>query len=163
MNTNLSKAEKVALEVDKLNEAYELRHSKYFPWIKNIVTLAIGFLGIIVSLKSGKSVDLLQHIFFIITISSLVIGILFGVIVLYSEIYLLNQKRKLSQENLNRVISDKEKIKLQAINRPKIFDISEYCCFAFLILSLVTLVIYSSLSDYEITKTDTNQKITIKK
>ena len=47
MIPEISKKEKVAKHVDKLIEAQELRHSKYYSWIKNIITLAIGFLGII--------------------------------------------------------------------------------------------------------------------
>lgn len=143
------KKKRVDAQVTKLEEAYNSRNLKYYAWLKNIITLAIGFLGIIVSLKSDKSENLLQHQFFVFTISSLAIGILCGAIVLYSEIYLLNQYRKMRGEYLLKVINDENTIDVQAINRPRIFDIFEITCFGFLTTSMITLVIYSSLSDYK--------------
>jgi len=158
----ISKNEKVEKHVDRLIEAQELRHSKYYSWIKNIITLAIGFLGIIVSLKSDNLQNLYQYIFFVITISTLAIGILAGTLILYSEIDLLNEKRKLEQINLGRVINDKEIIKHQALNRRKIFDVCEYVFIITFVISLISIVIYSTLSDYETTKNEVTTEIKTK-
>lgn len=152
MEIELSKKEKVEKHVNKLSDALELRHSKYYSWIKNIITLAIGFLGIIVSLKSDKLQNFYQYVFFVATIFTLSLGILAGILVLYYEIDSLNEKRKLEQENLRRIIDDEEIIKLKPINRRKIFDVSEYVCIISFIISLISIVIYSSLSDYELPK-----------
>lgn len=152
MIPEISKKEKVDNHVNKLIEAQELRHSKYYSWIKNIITLAIGFLGIIVSLKSDNLQNFYQYVFFVITISSLALGILAGTLVLYCEIDLLNKKRQLEQVNLGKVINNEEIIKHLAINRRKIFDISEYICIFSFVISLISIVVYSTLSDYEITK-----------
>lgn len=152
MKPEISKKEKVDKHVDKLIEAQELRHSKYYTWMKNIITLAIGFLGIIVSLKSDNLQNYYQYIFFVFTISLLVLGILSGTLVLYSEIDLLNKKRQFEQVNLGRVLNDEKIIKHQAINRRKIYDISEYVCIFSFVLSLISIIVYSTLSDYETTK-----------
>lgn len=163
MELELSKKKKVAQHVQKLNDALELRHSKYYSWVKNILTLAIGFLGIIVSLKSDNLQNFYQFIFFTITISTLALGILAGTLVLYCEIDLLNKKRKLEQINLGRVINDEEIIKNKAINRRRIFDISEFVFIISFVISLISIVIYSTLSEYGIKKNEIKTEIKIKK
>lgn len=149
MELEITKDEKVTKHTQKVIDAYEQRHTKYYEWIKNIVTLAIGFLGIIVSLKSDKLQSFNQYVLFLMTISALATGIVAGVLVLYNEIDWLNKKRKFEQENLRRILDDEEIIKLQLINRRKIFDVCEYVCIIAFIISIISIVIYSTLSEHK--------------
>jgi hypothetical protein len=62
--------------------------------MRNVVTIATALVGILVSLKSGKSSSPAEHYLFSATIGLIALGILSGVILLYGEIQLLDRKKK---------------------------------------------------------------------
>lgn len=156
-----NKTKIVAKHVQKIIDAQDLRNTKYYNWVKNIVTLAIGFLGIIVSLKSDEIQNFYQYLFFVITISSLAMGILAGVMILYSEVDFLNKRKRFEKENLLRILDDKKIIKVKEIERTKIFDISEYIFIISFVVSTISVVIYSTLSDYKTAEKSQKTKISI--
>lgn len=130
----------------ELNEIQNLRREKYFTWLKNIITLAVGLFGIIISLKSDKPQNFYQHIFFLISISSLAFGIFTGIIVLYSEIHVLAKVKNRYSEKILKMLNDEENEIFEQIGRSKFYDFSEYFCFISFTISLTNLVLYSYFS-----------------
>ncbi len=137
---------KIDNQIDRIEEIQNLRQQKYFDWLKNILTIAVAFLGLIISLKSENDQSFYKHIFFSITILLLSIGILFGSIVLYSEVHLLNRLRNRRVVYL-RGLEDGNNESYTKIHIPphKFYIVSEYICYASFGLSLCSLVIYSFL------------------
>ena len=135
--------ERIKKKLLKIEEIQDISRDKYYSWLRNIITLAVGFFGLIVSLKSDKTQNFLQHTFFTIALSCLVLGIISGIVVLYSEIHLMKKVRKKHFESIIKMLDDEKIEKIQQIRRNKIFDFIEYFCFICFILSLFSLVLYS--------------------
>src|SRR4051812_48099068 len=88
-------------EIKQLLDLAEKRNTKDYEWTKNVILMASGLLGILVSLHNNKSPSIPTHYFFCITILTLGLGILTGTIFLYEEAStlhkLLNIKRSKAQ------------------------------------------------------------------
>ena len=138
--------ERVKRKLKKLDEIQEIQRDKYFSWLRNIITLAVAFLGIIVSLKSDKQQNSYQHIFFVIAVGSLAVGILTGIIVLYSEIHVISKVKKRKAENILKMVNDEKTPMVEWIGRNIFFQVIEYLCFISFSMSLISLVIYSSVT-----------------
>ncbi|WP_044398362.1 hypothetical protein [Lacinutrix sp. Hel_I_90] len=140
------KIKKRLLEIKDINDD---RQSKYFSWLKNIITISVGLIGILVSLKPDKFNAEIDAIYFVITISTLALGIFSGAILLYSEMHILDKYRQKKQEYLQKLMDDEHSIiELEWIYRPKIYNIIEFLCFGGFAVSLVSLVIYSIVSSF---------------
>ena len=137
------KIRKNLLEIKSLSDS---RNEKFFSWLKNLITISVGLLGILVSLNSEKIEDFKTSLAFIITISALALGILFGVILLYSEVHLLHKARLKKQESLQNKLDGKRTESVEWINRGWFFDLSQKVCFVSYIVSLISIVIYSIFS-----------------
>jgi len=138
------KIKKRLLEIKELSDD---RGSKYFSWLKNIITISVGLIGILVSLKPDEFNARIDAIWFVITISILALGILSGAILLYSEIHILDKYQQKKKEYLQKLIDNEHtKIELEWISRPKIYNFIEVICFSSYIGSLICLVIYSIIS-----------------
>jgi hypothetical protein len=59
--------------------------NKFYEWFKNIILIASGLLGALVSLHTRSSVTYIEHYLFVITVCGLAVGILTGSIYLYAE------------------------------------------------------------------------------
>ncbi len=121
------------------------RREKFYDWIKNIVSISVIFLGLIISLKSNGCVSEIKHIFFVVSLICITLGIVLGLIILYSEIHTINLLRKNilihTQELINNTNTDSNP-------KPAIlkgYNIVIALCFFFYIVSLISIVIYSSL------------------
>ena len=71
--------------------------TKYYEWLKNLITIAVGFIAIIVSLKTKKSETNTEHYFYLLMLCSNLLGIFSGTIILFGEIKVLQlavKKRK---------------------------------------------------------------------
>lgn len=138
------KLNKRLLEIKELSDD---RGSKYFSWLKNIVTISVGLIGILVSLKPDEFDARIDAIWFVTTISILAIGMLSGAILLYSEIHILDKYQQKKKEYLKKLIDNENtKIELEWISLPKIYNVIEIICFTSYIGSLLGLVIYSIIS-----------------
>ncbi|WP_417619836.1 hypothetical protein [Oceanihabitans sediminis] len=141
--------EKIKKRLEEIKELNDDRQSKYFSWLKNITTISVGLIGILVSLKPEEFNADIDAFWFVITISILAFGILSGAILLYSEIHISDKYRKKKQEYLQKLIDNNHaKIELEWISRPKIYNFIEFFCFSSYALSLVCLVIYSIISSF---------------
>lgn len=139
--------QKIQKKLIEIKETQDKRQEKYYSWLKSIITLSVGLFGIIISFKSGKSDSITQLIFFIISISSLALGILSGIIVLYTEVNILDKLRKSQQEYLLKMIDGTtENIEIDWVKRGRFYEIVEIICFFSYTTSLISLIVYSSLN-----------------
>ena|SRR5690606_11612655 len=133
----------------KVNKYSLSRHEKYFSWLKNILTISVGLLGILVSLNSDKITELYTFIAFISTILFLGLGILFGAILLYNEVYTQGQLLNHSKKNGRKLLGGKDIKIVEIIDRHWIFSVSEVVCFSSYLISLISLIAYSVLKVYD--------------
>lgn len=132
-------------QVNAFEKSQSERQDKYYVFIKTIITLAIGLLGVIVSLKSDIQTSEIKHLFFTTTTILLALGILSGVIILYSEVHILNDIQELRAKYIRQLIAN-EKVKyVTFVARKKYYILFEYLFFFSFSLSLISLVIYSSI------------------
>ena len=140
--------ESIKTKLLEIKETNDQRNEKFFSWLKNLITISVGFLGLLVSLKSENKTDFITSIFFIITISLIALGILCGVILLYSEVHILHNIRLNQQKEIQKVLDEKnDKLVLKWINRHWIFDVCEKICFVSYFLSVLSLIIYCVLNE----------------
>jgi hypothetical protein len=140
--------EYIKTELQQIKKTNEERNDKFFSWLRNIISISVGFLGLLISLKSVKKTDFITSMFFIITIFLIALGILCGVILLYSEIHTLHKLRLSQQKEIQKVLDGKNNnIVLKWINRHWIFDVCEKICFVSYFLSVISLIIYCVLNE----------------
>ena len=129
-------------ELEKLIKIQDERNSLHIDWIKTILTISISITTIIISFKSGESKNNLQLICYISTISLSGIGVLFGLIHLFSYVVLHNRTLILAHENILLLLDDKKPSIVSKIDPPIYHKLTEKICLISLFLSFVFLIIY---------------------
>lgn len=129
-----------------LNEIQEKKRNTFSDWLKNIITIATGLLAVLISLKTKKSESILEHNLFISTIISIALGILSGVIVLFSDIKVLSLFESSKKKQISQLLDGKN-YAIDHIAFPKIYNYLKYICFLSFFISLVCLIYYAILSD----------------
>ena len=135
-----------AFELKKLHEE---RNKKHYDWLKNVILMASGLIGILVSLHSVKSVEYISHLLFSSTILLLGIGILSGTIYLYAEIDVYNHHLKLLDEARKNIVpngKDQERIILYAGVR-QVYVLMKYVAFFSFVLAIPSLIAYAIFLD----------------
>ena len=131
-----------------LTELSDRRYAKYFEWIKHLLLTATGLIGILVSLKSGKSASTYDHYAFVTTIILLGLGILSGSFLLYSEISNLDKARKLYADKLIELMKGiKDSISIGTVETSRVYKVAEILCYISFISSVLSLIIYAILVD----------------
>jgi hypothetical protein len=141
----MNNTEKINSQLREIPKVDIERRQKFYEWIKNIVSISVVFLGIIISLKSENCISDLKRLFFILSLSTMTLGILLGVIVLYSETHKLNVLRKNILVHTQELVDGKS---TTAFPKPVIINQYKYViffCFFFYIISLISILIYSSM------------------
>ena len=129
---------------DTLNE----KQDKFYSFLKYIITISAGLIAVMVSLKQGTSPTLLVHYLFVGTIGLLTLGILFGAIVLYEEIVLLEKSRKAVWENIQLMLqTNNDEDLIEHIQTSIFYRISRFLSFSCFILGLLSLVTYAIMID----------------
>lgn len=136
--------EQLNIRIDELKAIEDKRHEKFYSWIKTLITLSVGLFGILISFKSTIPMSFPKSILFAISISSLGLGILFGLIVLFSEVHILDRLKssrvKCIIKELDGIVTD---LDIEVITQSKIYRISNFLCIFFYVLSLFSLISYS--------------------
>ncbi|MDX1830135.1 MAG: hypothetical protein R3342_11375 [Lutibacter sp.] len=133
-----------------LKEYAELLNSKLdkeINWFRNILTIAVGLFGILVSLKSNLNDTEYQKILFIITICTLALGILFGVIYLYSEIVILKIHLKSKKEYIHKLMDEVEKDVIKVLDAPKYYYYLRNLSLLMFFVSLISVSAYSLIQN----------------
>ena len=131
-----------------LSTIQDERNEIHIDWLKTTLTIATALLAILVSFKNEKSISLLEHITYISTIILSGIGILTGLMVLYSYVVIHNRTLTKKKEQILSLLSEKEIDTLERVNRPFFYSILEYICNISLLLALISLISYGVIIDF---------------
>ena len=113
---------------DKLSEISSERVDKFYSLVKTILGIAGGMVAILVSLKSKQPPEIESvKILFTITIGLLSSGIVFGAILLYTEVTSLRHLEKSLSEYISKLLSgDKSKFWIDSADAGVWFGISKW-------------------------------------
>ena len=129
--------------INKYVEETKLRHNAHKDFVKNLITVGVGFLALFVGLKSDNIENLNAKYFFLITIILLVFGILFSSVALYFEIYMHDKNQKFLKacmvDHLEGRLSSN---RLNVTPKPWYYKLFEKLGFMCFILSPVSLILY---------------------
>lgn len=130
-----------------LSVIQKTRNTEYTEWLKNFLTISTAILAVLISLKFEKSKTLQERFFYLSTILLSGIGIISGVIVLYSYVELENQALKKKKEQVFSLQNGEKIEEVVNINMPTIYNIISYLCHVSLFMALISLVIYGFVSE----------------
>ena len=111
-------------------------------WIKNIITLLVGLLSILVAFKSDKPETELTHLLFSLTLILLGLSVLSGVVYLYNAIDVLNRKEKFHWESLSKRLRGNQEILETSIKNKKIFVFFSWLFYISSVTSVICLICY---------------------
>lgn len=129
-----------------LTEIQEKKRKAFSDWLKNIITISSAILGILISLKTEKTKSTEEHYIFIFTITSIGLGILSGLILLFSEVTVFSLFESKKKEQILQLLDGKERV-IDSVKIPKIYTFLKYFCFFSFFCSLILLIIFAILSD----------------
>lgn len=138
--------EELNIRILEIKEIQKEKTEKYYSIIRTILTISVGLLGILISLKSETPLPLYKSILYSLAISSIGLGILFSLIVLFSEVNVLNQIRKKSYDNIINILDGfpRKDVEFESVKPIWIYRISSRLNIFFYLISLVCLTLYSS-------------------
>lgn len=149
---NIVTTEGVAERTKKIQETQDQRNEKYYAWLKNLITISIALFGLIISFKSGKAKTQTESYFFIISIFSLGLGILFALVTLYGEVRVLSLLKKKYFELTIKYLDGKgNELDFESVKTPFLYKLSSYLYVIFYLISLVTLILYSTIEELKTT------------
>ena len=129
-----------------LTEIQEKKRKAFSDWLKNIITISSAILGILISLKTEKTKSTEEHYIFIFTITSIGLGILSGLILLFSEVTVFSLFESKKKEQILQLLDGKERV-IDSVKIPKIYTFLKYFCFFSFFFFLILLIIFAILSD----------------
>jgi hypothetical protein len=138
--------ERIKKRVFEMSKTQDGLREKHYSWLKNVVTLAVGLFGIIISFKGENTDSELKHNFFILSISALGLGIIFGVAVLYGEVNVISKTKKVQGEHIIKMLDDEKVDIITNINPDKIYKLLEKGCIITFLFAIINLILYSSLN-----------------
>lgn len=114
-------------------------------WIKNIITLLVGLLSILVAFKSDKPETKLIHLLFSLTLILLGLSVLSGIVYLYNAIDVLNRKEKFHWESLSKRLRGNQEILNVSIKDKRIFVFFSWLFYMSSVASVICLICYGIL------------------
>ncbi len=135
-------------DLKQIQQTQDERQQKFYSWLKTLITISIGLFGILVSFKSDSDSSFYKSIFFIVALTSLGLGILFGLILLYSEVHILDKTRsKLTEYTIRKLDGNHDSLEFEQIKPSFFYKISAKLCYFFYIISLIFLICYSLIDE----------------
>jgi len=121
------------------------RNAKQHNWLRNILAIAVGLVGVLVALKPNRHSNMNEHYFFVATVALIALGILCGAIALFSEVALLDKAEDYLKKKLNEQLNgEQDTYSVESVNPDKIYGYCGKISYVCLSLSLITLTIYAS-------------------
>ena len=111
-------------------------------WIKNIITLLVGLISVLVAFKSDKPETEFIHLLFSQTLILLGLSVLSGIVFLYSSIDVLARNEKFQWESLSKRLRGNQEILTASIKDRKIFVIFSWLFYISSVTSLISLIFY---------------------
>jgi len=140
------------LKLRKLTEELltliSIRQEKFSLWLRNIIAMVVGFLGITVGLKNHPIKNILHYYFYNLQLLSLITGILSGTIRLFSDIHLLDDERQIRGQNLIKCLDNEKVSFITTIKKRKPYKIAEKVCYISFLLALICVLIVSLFRGY---------------
>ena len=121
------------------------RNEKEFSWVKQVISIISIILGIIISLKSNSSKDLIEYAFFIVAITINGLCVLAGLIFLYSETDTVHSLILSYTKHIKSPLNSGKQTLIQ-VEPKKIYSILRICFFILLILSILSLIAFGAYS-----------------
>ncbi len=134
----------IDIEIAKISK---VKSEKYYTWLRGVIVASSSLLGVLVSLKSGQSSNLVEHRVFLTSIGLIALGILCGSIALYGEVSAWHHLQS-SAIQRRKEASSGNKLLSPAYGEPdRIYLACEKVCYVSLALSAISLVCYAGLAD----------------
>lgn len=111
-------------------------------WIKNIITLLVGLLSILVAFKSDKPETEFIHLLFSLTLILLGLSVLSGIVFLYHPIDVLIQKEKFQWESLSKRLHGNMKILDFSVKERKTLKFFSWLFYISSVTSVISLISY---------------------
>ncbi|MDP3946460.1 MAG: hypothetical protein Q8Q51_11245 [Lutibacter sp.] len=129
--------------LNKYVEVNNERLDAHKEYVKNLITVGIGFLALFVGLKTDNIMSMFAKYFYLSTVILLVLGILSSSISLYFEIYIHNQNQKFLKKCMSdhlegKFLSDR----LNITTKPWYYKVFEKLGFICFFCSPISLIIY---------------------
>jgi hypothetical protein len=114
-------------------------------WIKNIITLLVGLLSILVAFKSEKPETEFIHLLFSLTLILLGLSVLSGIVFLYHPIDVLIQKEKFHLESLSKRLRGNMEILDFSVKERKTLKFFSWLFYISSVTSVISLICYGIL------------------
>jgi hypothetical protein len=137
--------EEANTKLSEIKQIQNERQEKFYSWVKTLITLSVGLFGILISFKSDLPMSYVKSIFFIVSLSSLGFGIFFAVIVLFSEVHILDRlKNNRIQSVIKQLDGKNVNIDFEEVKASFFYRLSNFLCLCFYLISLFSLIGYST-------------------
>lgn len=128
-------------------ETIDNRSDKYYSWLKGLITIASGLIAILISLKKEVSKTHFEHLLFIATIGLLSSGIVFGSIVLFQEVSVLDQSARVLHNHIKGQLSGNQNDQISWVKPHWIYKICSWVSVLSFLVALVSLIVYAYYMD----------------
>lgn len=139
--------EETQSRLKELEKITDERNDKLYAWFRTLVTISVGLIGILISFKSDETTSSLKSIFFMITISTLGLGILCALVVLFSEVHVLNRTRKNRMGHLISQLDGQGGLVFDEIKPSLLYKIAYNLSFLFYFIALIGLITYGIVDE----------------
>ncbi len=137
-------------QVEEIIRVKDSESKSYFTWLKFIISLNVTLLGILIVLRDSSNQTKIQHIVYAITIVLMLFSVIFGSILVFTEIKLLRLEIIQREEWLTKYVEGKQsKIEIETIDFPWYFHFLKIVTIASFYLSITSLVVYSLISEFQ--------------
>jgi hypothetical protein len=134
--------EKDKAYIAEFHKVQNERNEKYMTYVKTVTTMAVGFLGILLSLADTEKMNCMKHLFYSITITSTALGILASLIMTFGEIISLTGLRNNIRDNALQSLDGIDTQKPLSYDK-KWFEIFHYIWVVSFVCALVSATLYS--------------------
>ena len=133
--------------VDEFTVTVEKYNTSFFGFFKNISTLSVALIGLLIGLKPAVIPNQYAKLFFLLSIILIGLCILFSLIVQHYELNYREQANNIRLRNIQSyILNPSENImQKEGVNKKPIYVISEiltYFCFGTSIISLILYVAF---------------------
>lgn len=135
-----------------LNRAVELEiesYSVFFRWLKNVLTISAGLLGIGVTFKNQLINESISQCWFNVAIIAIAIALLAGSYVLFGEVKMYRLRAKRSEEEAENAYSNSVALSFTEIFLDWRYRVSEIICYLSLVTALISLVLYTVIPNFK--------------
>ena len=135
---------------DSFETSQNERDRTFFAYFRNITTISVGLIGLLIGLKPAQLPNLCSKYLFLTTIILIGLCILFSLVVQFYEVEFHKKQVSVRKEHISKYIADPENENLQidSIKKRLIYKISEKMVFLCLLLSVTSLIFYVYFSEF---------------